>query len=47
MAARKNAAGGFLALGVAFIAIGVSVNRAFIGLGIAFIVITLVQRSRR
>jgi hypothetical protein len=47
MAERKNVASVFLILGFAFIAIGASVNRAFIAAGIAFIVIALVQRSRR
>ena len=47
MADRRHVAAPFLAIGIAFIAIGVSVNRAFIATGIAFIVIALVRMSRR
>ena len=34
-------------IGIAFVAIGASVNRAFLAIGIAFIVIALVQMLRR
>ena len=46
MADRRYAGAPFLAIGIAFLAIGLSGNRAFIAIGAAFIVIAFIRMRR-
>jgi hypothetical protein len=47
MPLRPSTATSFFAVGIAFIAIGTSVNRAFLPIGVAFMIIGLVRMRRR
>jgi hypothetical protein len=46
MAPRRYVGAPFLAIGIAFLVIGITGNRAFIGIGVAFIVIALTRMRR-
>jgi hypothetical protein len=46
MADRRYAGASFLAIGIAFLAIGASGNRAFIAIGVVFIVIAFTRMRR-
>ena len=46
MAARRYAGTPLLAIGIAFLAIGISVNRSFLAIGGIFIVIAFIRMRR-
>jgi hypothetical protein len=46
MAPRRYDGASFLAIGIAFLVIGITTNRAFIGIGVAFVVIAFTRMRR-